>query len=215
MLFAVLWGKVLWVGLTAKEYVELILSVLIAIVPALYLLIADRKKLFSLYESYQFFSSLPLGVGLFSAIVGAYAPYSASVSPTVRSLKMTDKDITCVSTFEDRPWLRNPFQSVHAVALTNIGECASGVAIVAVLQDKRFRDIKGIPIRIDTEYFKKGRGRMTATATINFVDLKEGKSRFETCITDDKGEHIATCFVTWSFRDKSGATSGDNSKKEK
>lgn len=115
---------------------------------------------------------------------------------------MTDEDITCVATFEDRPWLRNPFQSVHAVALTNIGEVASGVAIVSILQDKRFKHIRGIPTRIDTEYFKKGRGRMTSTAVVKFSDLKDGQSMFESAVTDTKGDLIATCFVTWSFREK-------------
>lgn len=215
MFFNVIWGKVLWAGLTVTEYVELISGAGIAFLPACYLLLLDRKKLFSLYDAYHFFSALPLGVSLFSTLVGAFAPYSASVNPKVRRMQKSDKDITVVATFEDRPWLRNPFQSVHAVALTNIGECASGVAIVSILQDRRFRGVKGIPVRIDTEYFKKGRGRMTATAVVGFADLKEGISKFQTNVTDEKGELIATCHVTWSFREKPLGGGDDDSKKVK
>lgn len=200
MIIALLWGKILWAVLSVKECVVLTVSAAIATLPALYLLLTDRQRLFSLYESYQYFSALPMGTILFSSLVGMYAPYSSSVTPTVTSLTMSDKAITCIVTMEDRPWLRNPFQSLHAVALTNIGECASGIAIVSILQDKRFRGLKGIPTRIDTEYFKKGRGQITATAAILFADLKDGLVKFETSITNSSGELVATCFVTWSFR---------------
>jgi acyl-coenzyme A thioesterase PaaI-like protein len=212
MLLSLLWGSLLRPCLAVKENVELLLGASVALLPALYLLVADRNKLFNLFDAYNFFSGFPLGVQLFSTLVGVFAPYSASVTPMVRGMEKTDTDIRVEASFEDRPWLRNPFQSVHAVALTNIGECASGVAIVAALQDRRFRNIKGIPTKIETEYFRKGRGRMTATAVVNFGDLKGGLSKFETKITDTKGELIATCIVTWSFRDKSAAASEESEK---
>ena len=214
MLLNLVWGKLFGFLLGLKETFQFLLSVCIAIVPAIICLLTNRKKLSNLHDAFHFFSQLPLGISLFSTLVGVYAPYSASVSPTVRSMQKSDNYFQVVATMEDRPWLRNPFQSVHAVALTNLGECASGVAIVSALQDKRFKNIRGIPVSIDTKYYKKGRGRMIATANIKLSDLEAGESKFETVVTDLKGEQIALCVVTWSFRDKSVNQQEGNPKKK-
>lgn len=45
------------------------------------------------------------------------APYTGSVDPFLTSMTETRAEGYIV----ERPWLHNPFNSVHAVALTNIG----------------------------------------------------------------------------------------------
>ena len=68
----------------------------------------------------------------------------------------------------DRPWLRNPFSCVHALALANLGEFSSGMLMVNWLA--YHKDKRGIPIKIETEYLKKARGKILA----NFRHFADG-----------------------------------------
>lgn len=101
---------------------------------------------------------------------------------------------------EDRPWLRNPFGSLHAVALTNLGELASGVCMVAAMQHAK--GIKGIPVQIDTSYHKKARGTITGRSSVSLKALEDnnGEYKVTTTLTDKKGAEVAVCVVTWSMR---------------
>jgi len=84
------------------------------------------KSLILMDKLHKFLSKLPCGQTLFSLMVGISSPYSASVRP--RFIKL-EKD-ECKACMQDRPWLRNPFASLHAIALANLAEMTSGVGML-------------------------------------------------------------------------------------
>lgn len=86
---------------------------------------------------------------------------------------------------------------MHAVALVNLGELASGLAITTALAD----GVRGIPIRLDAEYFAKARGDLHASA--HFVPPPiEGDTdvTLQVPIRDGGGETVALVTATWRLR---------------
>lgn len=89
--------------------------------PCLLRLIIKGKRGFSNnIDIYSFFSKFPLGTHCFSTLIPFTAPYSGSIECHICDLSQKDDIITCSGTIENLPWLRNPFQSIHAVAMTNV-----------------------------------------------------------------------------------------------
>ena len=133
--------------------------------PAIFLRIRTHgaKSISGVRGLYQFSKALPLGKFLVSGIVSMFAPYSATVGAQLEDLT----DNSCTWVIHDYPWLRNPFQSIHALALGNVGEMASGTVMLAHLEKNKH--LRGIPVKITCEYLKKARGKISARATL---DLK-------------------------------------------
>ena len=155
--------------------------------------------------------SVPFGKSFFSSLICFFAPYSASISPLIIELTET----TAAASIVERPWLKNPFNSVHAVALTNLGELTSGVLVVCALQN--IRGAKGIVTKLSTTYVKKARGIIIAKAAADLSDLPLGDSEriVTTTMTDSSGAIVATLEAVWKFTRKNAGASYSESKKEK
>jgi len=121
------------------------------------------------------------------------------VSPLVEYIDQS----SCVATMIDQPWLRNPFSSVHAIALANLGELASGLVMMTALQ--YHPRLRGIPVQISTEYYHKARGKIIAKGTIDTAAFESITSptqfKIHANIYDSQSDEIilAKTSVIWSI----------------
>ena len=132
----------------------------------------------------------PGGRWLFSRILGLMAPYTGSLGSTVQLLEPGH----CVVTLPDRRRIRNHLNSVHAIALCNLGEKATGLALMNSLPD----NARGILTGISAEYLKKARGRLTAECYCGIPDSNEKcEYTIKGDIRDAEGELVATVRARW------------------
>ena len=145
-----------------------------------------------LLRTWRRLSARPGGAWLFSRMLGRLVPYSGTIQPRVVSLEPG----RAVLRFADRHAVRNHLRSVHAIALANAGELASGLAAAAALP----AGVRGIPVRITIDYFRKARGELTAvgTAVIPAVD-DVAECDVEASIMDAAGEVVAAVRVRWTL----------------
>ncbi len=137
-------------------------------------------------------SALPFGRWLFSKLLGWQVPYSGSVSPRVLVLEPGHAKVRII----ERRALRQHLGSVHAIALMNVAEMASGLAMLGALP----AGMRGIVTKISIAYFKKGRGVLDAECRCHVApDLPEGEYDFHSDVTDAAGELVARATVTWKL----------------
>lgn len=136
-------------------FVALLLALPFAVV---LVLTKGVKSLVLMDKLHKFLCKFPCGQTLFSLMVGIASPYNASIRP--RFIKL-EKD-ECKACMQDRPWLRNPFASLHAIALANLAEMTSGVGMLTAAQYEK--GLRVIPVKVECEYHAKARGPVTATA---------------------------------------------------
>jgi acyl-coenzyme A thioesterase PaaI-like protein len=139
-------------------------------------------------------SPLPGGRWLFSRLVDWMAPYTGSIRARVHQLGPGYARIT----LRERRALRNPFRSVHAVALMNLAEEASGLATLYALPD----GVRGIITKLECEYLKKARGTITAeckTAPPSHVPAEPLPHVAEVTLSDENGQVVALAKATWTL----------------
>lgn len=134
---------------------------------------------------------LPGGRWLFGRILRLMVPYSGSIRPMVRELEPG----RAVIALKERRRLRNHLGSVHAIALANLGELASGLAMTLALP----AEARGIPIRVEVDYHKKARGTITARgrAAPPAAVPAERDDAATADLVDETGEVVARLVVTW------------------
>ena len=133
---------------------------------------------------------LPFGRGIFGMLFGGMVPYSGSIGATPLALEPGYAKLA----LRDRRAVRNHLGSIHAVALTNLGELTSGLAMTTALP----AGVRGIVLRIESEYVKKARGTLVGEARV-VVPPVTGDTDFEVRadIRDEGGDVVATVRVHW------------------
>ena len=135
-------------------------------------------------------SAWPGGKWLFSRILGRIVPYTGSLGATVQLLEPGH----CVVTLPDRRRVRNHLNSIHAIALCNLGEMTTGLALMNSLPT----DARGILTGISADYVKKARGRLTAEC---YCDIPDSPEKHEYTIKgdirDSEGDLVATVRARW------------------
>ncbi|MCW9012885.1 MAG: DUF4442 domain-containing protein [Gammaproteobacteria bacterium] len=133
---------------------------------------------------------LPGGIWIFNQFLRWYNPYTGSIRASVKELSPGYALIELA----DRRRVRNHLNSIHALALANLGEFTSGLALLGGLS----AHTRGIPTKITTEYFKKARGRLVAESRSDLSQVSENTD-FEvfTDIRDQEGDVVARTVVNW------------------
>ena len=133
---------------------------------------------------------LPSGDRLFSWALGRMVPYSGSIGAVVRDLAPGRARVELA----DRRRVRNHLDSIHAVALMNLAELSTGLALNTGLPD----DARAILVRLTIDYVKKARGTLTSECA---VDVPTGAERREVAVSavvrDAAGDVVARAEARW------------------
>ena len=144
----------------------------------------------ALRDAWSRLAPLPGGRWLFGRLLGRMVPYTGTIRP--RFLEIAP-GVARVA-MRDRRAVRNHLQSVHAIALANLAEVASGVAMIVALPD----DVRGIPIRLTIDFVKKARGELTAECRCAVPPVYAPiELDLHPEIRDESGEIVARASVRW------------------
>ncbi|MDX1387786.1 MAG: hotdog fold domain-containing protein [Acidobacteriota bacterium] len=133
---------------------------------------------------------LPGGGWIFSRLLRWVVPYSATIAPRVVELRPGYARVS----MRDRRGVRNHLTSIHAMALANLGELTTGLALNVGLPDDARAILKGIRV----EYLKKSRGTITAESACEVpVTAEETEHEIVGELRDEAGDVVARATATW------------------
>jgi len=144
----------------------------------------------SILRRWRKLSARPFGKLLFSIGVGRMARYTGTIRPRVQELRPGYARIR----MGDRPAVRNHLKSVHAIALMNLAEVTSGLAMLAGMSD----DARAIITNLAIEYKKKARGTLEAECSTTPPETTERREYvLEAIVRDTAGEEVARATARW------------------
>ena len=95
---------------------------------------------------------------------------------------------------KERRAVRNHLRSVHAVALANMGELATGLAMLGALPPT----VRGILIGLEVTYTKKARGVLEAESRCEVPDVHGPLDAIvEAEVRDEVGDVVAHVVARW------------------
>jgi len=135
-------------------------------------------------------SPMPGGKWMFSRVVGFTIPYTGSVGALVEHLEPGHARVRLA----DRRKVRNHLRCVHAIALANVAELSTGLAVMSGMP----AGYNGILINLNVEYIKKARGVLIAECKCSVPEFTESTEiPVETVITDPSGDVVTKATVLW------------------
>lgn len=117
----------------------------------------------------------------------------------------------CVTTVPYKWFSRNPFRSTYFACLSMAAEMSTGALCLLHLY-KRKPPVSMLVIKVDSEYFKKAKGKTTFTCDDgelikNIIEeaVTSGETRTVRARStgiNKEGQMVAEIYVTWSFKVK-------------
>jgi acyl-coenzyme A thioesterase PaaI-like protein len=133
---------------------------------------------------------MPGGKALFNWLLGRTVPYSGTIRARIASL--TPGHV--VIELRDRRRVRNHLNSIHAMALANLAELASGLALNTAIAP----GVRAILVRFEITYVKKARGRITAECSCTAPRVTEDMDhQVHAELTDGVGDAVARASALW------------------
>jgi acyl-coenzyme A thioesterase PaaI-like protein len=135
--------------------------------------------------------SIPGGKIIFSLMIKKLIPYTGALKAQIVKLEKGNVELR----LKDRKGVRNHLSSIHAMALANLGEFSTGLAIITGLPPKRRAILKGFEI----EYLKKARGTLSAKSSYTHKDSNEESQDIKVMgdIFNAEGEIVAQVKALW------------------
>jgi len=141
-------------------------------------------------RTFRICQKLPVGNILFSLILGRKVPYTGTIKARVEELTPGHAR----ARMKDRRRLRNHLHSIHAIAMANLGELVTGLAMMAALP----AEARGIPVEIRVEFLKKARGEIIGEAHCTIPDVDERHEHpVEALLFDQEGDKVARFSARW------------------
>lgn len=139
---------------------------------------------------WQLCLSLPFGKRVFACLLGWKIPYTGSIRPLVEEFGQGTVSVR----LRDRRRVRNHLDSVHAVALMNVSELSTGLAVISRLP----KDARMILVGFEIEYLKKARGTLTARAICPEIpDNSERNLSVDASVFNTSGEEVCKATARW------------------
>lgn len=141
---------------------------------------------------WQRLSTTPWGRWLFSKVLAWLIPYTGTIDPRVLELKPGFARV-CI---KDRRIKRNHLNSIHALALANLGELTTGLCLHLALNEGD----QAILTKLEVNYLKKARGVITAQAELAPGADVSGAVPVTAQLCDSMGEQVAIVQAHWLVR---------------
>lgn len=147
-------------------------------------------KINQIYRYWLYLQNKPFGPWLFNRLVAFINPYTGALKARIVQI---DRGYARLE-LNDRRAIRNHLNSIHAIALTNLGEFTSGIALISLFTE----DMRGIPKEINIEFLKKARGKLFAECTTHIPEFSNELEHVVTAeIKNTDNETVAKVSVKW------------------